>query len=398
MDRLTLKNLLDKHALGTLSEQESQQLRLFLDTQEGQQLLAELWDVDFEAVPVEEDSQAQVELFRRVIDDQRVIDASPASQKTAPRVSNIRLIQFAAAVVLVLSFAALYLYQQPSPTDTSVITHAKNILPGSDRARIVFDDGTYVELEAIEQDTILADKGIIVYKDENGAVGYRIDERSESPTILYTTVITPKGGEHQVMLPDGSQVWLNAASTLRYPLSFAADSREISLEGEAYFEVKPQTQGGRSIPFIVRTGEQRLEVLGTSFNINSYGPQVTTTLVEGAVALHFPHTDQARRLQPKQQSTYHPEKGSCVVKTVDTYFATAWLQGSFAFENASIYTVMEDIARWYDIEVEYTGDLSDIRYNGTISRFENFKQLLQIIEWTDLVTFSVEGRRVRVMR
>lgn len=396
MDRLTLKNLLDKHALGTLSEQESQQLRLFLDTQEGQQLLSEVWDADFQATPLEEEPQTQEDVYRRVESDDRFIAASPRPVTTHS--AKGWGFQLAAALALLLGVAALYVYNHTSFSDTQIVASTEDIMPGSDRARIVFDDGTYVELEAIEQDTVLADKGIIVFKDENGAVGYRFDDSAESETNLYTSVITPKGGEHKLVLPDGSQVWLNAASTLRYPLTFAADSREISLEGEAYFQVKPQTKGGKSIPFIVRTGEQRLEVLGTSFNINSYGPQVTTTLVEGAVALHFPHTDQARRLQPNQQSAYDPQKGSCVVKTVDPYFATAWRQGSFAFENASIYTVMDDIARWYDIEVEYTADLSDIRYSGTISRFENFKQLLQIIEWTDLVTFSVEGRRVRVMR
>lgn len=393
MDKLTLKRLLKKHAHQNLSEQETLQLREFLDTEKGKLLLSELWDQDFEAEPLPENIHAQEELWHRIENDERI---KPYPSRKSGISITIRRV--AAIVVLMLSIGALYKYFL-KPTETALpLAQIEDILPGSDRARIVFDDGSFVELEAIEQDTLLAEKGIIVYKDDNGAVGYKLENGNSNRADVLTSVITPKGGEHKILLPDGSQVWLNAASTLRYPLAFATDSREVTLEGEGYFEVKPQVKNGKSVPFVVLTGQQRLEVLGTSFNINSYSPEITTTLVEGAVVLRFPQASDGTYLQPHQQSTYDTQRGNCIVKTVDPYFATAWRQGSFAFENASIYTVMQDIARWYDIDVEYSGDLSDIRYTGTISRFENFKQLLQIIEWTDLVTFSVEGRRVRVMR
>lgn len=396
MDKKTLIKLLDKQAAGSLSSEEKQQLLSYLDTDEGQQILAEVWDMDFEALPLDEDLQAQENIFRRIEVDERFIAASPNS---TVRAFSSRWLQVAALVAVLLSVAAYYFYVLPTATDHSAYqSQLDHIFPGSDRARIVFDDGTVVDLADIQYDTLLVDKGITLYKDATGAVGYKIDRPENQQTVLYTTIITPKGGEHQIVLPDGSQVWLNAASTLRYPLAFASETREIMLEGEAYFEVKPLRKEGRSLPFIVHTSDQRLEVLGTSFNINSYGDYVKTTLVEGAVSLQYPHTADAERLFPNQQAIYNPRKESFLITQVDPYFAIAWRQGSFAFDNASIYTVMEDIARWYDIEVEYVGDLSALRYSGTISRFENFKQLLQIIEWTDLVTFSVEGRRVRVMK
>lgn len=401
MDRLELDSLLKKYRLGKLSDEEEQQLRSFLDTEEAPELLSEVWDKSFDALAMEESSESKEGTFRRVMSDERLTVQQNNTVSGVQSLSAKRqwIVIAAASIALAVLAGSIWSFvRQQSDRTEMFADNSQGINPGSDRARIVFDDGSFIELDKLQEDTVLLDKSLQIFKREDGTISYAYKGEVPEQTLIYNTIVTPNGGEYSLVLPDGSQVWVNAASQLRYPLTFAADSREVELEGEAFFEVKQQIRDGSRVPFIVHTGDQRLEVLGTSFNINSYSKNITTTLVEGSVALTYPHTETVQYLKPSQQSSYSKFDQKLQVTAIDPHYATAWRTGSFAFDNASIYDVMDDVARWYDIEVQYEGDLSDVRYNGTISRFENFKQLLQIIEWTDLVTFNVEGRRVIVMK
>lgn len=198
-------------------------------------------------------------------------------------------------------------------------------------------------------------------------------------------------------MPDGSLVWINASSKLRYPLQWAAESRQIELQGEAFFQVNPKIVSGKPVPFIVQTGEQQLEVLGTSFNINSYEQDILTTLVEGEVKLWSSRSPE-KKLAPNQQASFNKARETIVTKSVDPIYAIAWKNGSFAFENNNIQEVMSQLSRWYDVEVDYRNDVSDVRFSGTISRFEQINTVLRLIELTGSVRFQIEGRRIVVMR
>lgn len=401
MDRQALHNLLTKYREGKLADEEVRVLKDFLNTPTGQDLVSELWDKDLEIVPLNDDTARQDSIFRRIIADGRVADTSDVQQEVIHHPRRLWAKVAIAASILLAATASgvLFLMKHKSPENEVLRVHKQEIQPGSDKARIVFDDGSFIELDEVEDGTVLENKGVRIVKRDDGTIAYELGDNQKMQKPIYNTIVTPRGGEYSIVLPDGSRVRMNAASKLKYPIAFATDTREVELEGEAYFEVvNKNTKTGKRIPFIVHTHEQQLEVLGTSFNINSYNQNITTTLVEGAVALTYPHTRKVQYLKPSQQSNYSQKDKKLSVVKVDPYYTIAWKDGSFAFHNASIYEVMEDIARWYNIDVVYQGDLSDVRYSGTISRFENFRQLLQIIEWTDLVTFKVDGRRITVMK
>jgi len=401
LDKRQLNILLAKYRQHQLTDKEKQSLIDFIHTEEGEKLLSEVWDDSFEISDIDDDSVDAVSMFQRILLDKRL-----AKEPITDNVRDIgffslkkkrRMVVAACISLAILVGAGLFFLKKESTEGNLLATDENYILPGSDKARIVFDDGSFVELAAVQGDTILHDQGLRIYRKEDGSIAYELNGEKEYRNV-YNTIITPKGGEYSLVLPDGSRVWVNAASKLRYPTAFDGEMREVELDGEAYFEVKKAYKNGKRQPFIVRTGEQTLEVLGTSFNINSYDRNITTTLVEGSVALTYPDANSVQYLKPSQQSKFSKTSKKVSIATVDPYYTVAWKHGKFAFEGASIYTVMEDVARWYDVDVQYEGDLSDVRYTGTISRFENFKQLLQLIEWTNLVTFKVDGRRVTVMK
>src|SRR5690606_30580249 len=195
----------------------------------------------------------------------------------------------AAAVILLLALPFIYykdVFQVKVAQQTQTDSLQYAIVPGGDRAHIVLEDGRSIDRDEIEGDTIIQENGFAIVKNSDGSVYYRYDRRKTvNRPLAYNTIITPKGGQYQIILPDGTKVWLNAESSLKYPVFFEDDMRQVELKGEGYFEVAKRTKEGKSIPFIVRSGKQSLEVLGTIFNIDSYGKSIKTTLVEGKIRL-----------------------------------------------------------------------------------------------------------------
>ncbi len=399
MDKQQLHSLLVKSRNNQLSEEEKQILIDFIHTDEGVELVSEVWDRSFEALPIDDKKVEGTSMFQRILHDKRLVYTVVGDRKqniTAIWSTKHFRIAMVACISMIILLGAGFFFIK-SGTERDLLTNNDLVKPGSDQARIVFDDGSFVELATVHTDTVLQDQGLRIYRQADGSIAYEFNDEREKRS-LYSTIITPKGGEHSVVLSDGSKVWVNADSKLSYPMTFDADSREVELEGEAYFEVEKVYKNGKRLPFIVKTGAQRLKVLGTSFNINSYNSHITTTLVEGSVALEYDHIKEQQYLQPSQQSNFSKSTKDLSIQTVDPFYSIAWRDGKFAFDNASIYKVMDDVARWYDVDIQYEGDFSGVKYTGTISRFENFKQLLQLIEWTNLVTFKVDGRRVIVMK
>jgi ferric-dicitrate binding protein FerR (iron transport regulator) len=203
-----------------------------------------------------------------------------------------------------------------------------------------------------------------------------------------------------LLLPDGSHVWLNAASSLRYPSAFTGSQRRVELDGEAYFEVSKQVTGSkasvRPLPFIVQANGTEVEVLGTHFNVMAYQDEtsINTTLLEGAVRVS--KDDHRQILKPGQQAQVNQSGAIALVKEADTEKAVAWKNGAFKFDGSDIGTIMRQAARWYDIEVAYKGKVNEEFY-GTFSQEMNLSQVLSALEKTGLVHFTIEGKKVTVL-
>lgn len=216
----------------------------------------------------------------------------------------------------------------------------------------------------------------------------------DTSKVLYNTISTPRGGQYQVMLPDGSKVWLNAASSLRFPTAFTGKERQVKMEGEAYFEVAQQA----SKPFVVVTGNIKIKVLGTHFNVNAYSNENTirTTLAEGAVRVS--KEDKSKVLEPGEQVQFDKQTGNMSIKQVNVDQMLAWKNGLFYFDNTNIKTIMKQVARWYNVDAVYeTAQLKNKNFSGITSRYKNVDGLLKRLELTGTIHFKVEGKTITVM-
>ncbi|QIL41217.1 FecR family protein [Pedobacter sp. HDW13] len=315
----------------------------------------------------------------------------------------------AAAVILLALGFGLYQYKNTSqPEMQSVGYLVKNdIKPGGNKAFLTLANGAKISLDDTQNGKIAEQQGVSITKTAKGELVYTAKNATAqwlAGKQQFNTIETPKGGQYQINLPDGTKVWLNAASSLKYPTSFASTGREVQLKGEAYFEVAKKTTQGQRVPFTVKTETQVVEVLGTHFNINSYNNEenTKTTLVEGSVRV-TPVTGSgnlavlAKVLKPGEQSLL---KGSSVkITAVETEEALAWKEGLFMFDNENLESIMHKVARWYDVEVVFKDKVLLTKdYSGTVSRFGNVSQVLKKLELTGSVHFNIEGRRIVVMK
>ncbi|MEH6306303.1 FecR domain-containing protein [Olivibacter sp. CPCC 100613] len=264
---------------------------------------------------------------------------------------------------------------------------SENFTPGYNKATLTSSNGHSLELSDTHIGIVVNQN--IVYNDGTElAIGQHAIEHAQF------TLSTPKGGQYQVTLADGTKVWLNAATILRYPQKFMNNQRTVELEGEAYFEVAKNER----VPFIVRTKNESVRVLGTHFNISTYRDEATSTvsLLEGSVTVSLPNKI-AQILKPGQQSIVRADRID--IQPVNTNEAIAWKNGEFMFNSESLVSAMNKIARWYDIEIIVEPQLKDIAIWGTISRNEKFDKVLELIKLVDSrIKFKVEGRRVSLMK
>jgi len=334
--------------------------------------------------------------------DPRIAQPATIQQTTTDGHFNFRRRWWQVAAVFLAFFgAALWGYHNYYKVDTQPKELLSNvsIVPGSDKAMIILENGKEIDLSLLRADTVLDQGEYLITKDNKGQISYRLkDNLSQTNNIVYNTVVTPRGGEYTLKMADGSLVQLNAGSKIKYPVKFDAKLRSVQLEGEAYFEVAKMEVKGKRVPFIVQSGAQKLEVLGTHFNIKSFGDRIVTTLVEGKVRLSY--ADAALKeqvLAPNDQVVFDKSRTSVKKEQVDPFYSLAWKNGNFAFDNASIQTVMDEVARWYDVEVSYQDQLQGQHFSGTISRYENIDKLLKTIAFAGGVHFERKGRRIYVL-
>jgi transmembrane sensor len=279
-----------------------------------------------------------------------------------------------------------------------------DVAPGSNKAILTLADGFRIVLDSVENGALATQGQASVVKLADGQVVYntRNPLTTDGSPLTYNTITTPKGGQFQLMLSDGSKVWLNAASSIRYPTTFAAHERVVEITGEAYFEVSPlpTTPGGRGvkgkIPFIVSVnGKTRVEVLGTHFNISAYDDEdaIKTTLLEGKVKVVSGESSVNERsviLQPGEQAAITTNHQLQTTNKVDLDEVVAWKNGLFQFNHTDIKVLMRQIARWYNIEVHYEGTPPAMQITGKAPRNISLATMLKILELSD-VKYRIEG-------
>ncbi|MDO6433518.1 FecR domain-containing protein [Flavitalea sp. BT771] len=297
-----------------------------------------------------------------------------------------------AAMLLVIGAVSVLYFNRP-PNNQATITHKpKPILPpGGNKAILTLADGSAIVLDSARNGH-LALQGKTNIEKSDGQLMYK--NAATTTETLYNTITTPRGGQYAVTLADGSKIWLNAASSLKYPTAFAGTTRQVELTGEAYFEIAADL----SKPFKVRLNGMDVQVLGTRFNIKAYQDDTTirTTLLDGAVKLSAATAGESL-LKPGQQATLRPNQRRFTIREVNVNNAVAWRNGYFAFENEDIYGIMKDMSRWYNVDVEFSSHSIESKLGGTLSRYQNAEDVLQVLELTGSVHFSINKKKIIVM-
>lgn len=319
----------------------------------------------------------------------------PGSQSF--KIHSLARIVVAASVLIIFSLGLYFAFHWPATTGFVQKKQSPDhpITYGSNKALLILSDGSKVILDGKSGGTIARQTGVEISKASDGQLVYRtISSNADAAAKSFNTMQTPRGGIYQIDLPDGTKVWLNSASSLKYPLAFSGNERKVELEGEAYFEVT----GNRQMPFKVICKKQLVEVLGTHFNINSYDDDAAgrITLLEGSVRVNPVNTEDYKILLPGQQAIV--KQTELKVKNVHTENVIAWKNGLFQFDNEDIHTIMKKIARWYDVEIIYESGLKPMRFGGTVSRYSDLQKVLKKLELTNTIHFKIEGRRITVMK
>nr|WP_294877487.1 FecR family protein [uncultured Pedobacter sp.] len=304
-----------------------------------------------------------------------------------------------AAVIGIIGFIGFfYINKQGKQASLTVVSKKQDIPPGGNKAFLTLADGKRISLTDAANGELAKQQGLVINKTADGQLVYTVadsDNKGKNGAQLFNTIETPNGGKYQINLPDGTRVWLNAASLLRYPTKFTGTSRIVELTGEGYFEVA-KLPG--KIPFIVKSEGQEVEVLGTHFNINSYKDEgsIKTTLLEGSVRVIRSKSnntpDNNVLLKPGEQSELGNQKIN--VKEVNTESILAWKDGDFVFDGDDLKGIMRKVARWYDAEVIYKGEFEDVKFGGVISRSKNLTTGLVFMETTAKINFEIDAKRI----
>lgn len=392
-----IQNLIRKYEQGALSDAEKKELDNWYHSFDDQQTTV----TDLPQGSVEELSER---IGNRL---QESLAAAEENLEPVSRKNNGKWRRPAAAAAFVLIFlsGAVYYFIRPDqtvveqPLVLSAPVPAGDVAPGGNKAMLTFDDGSVIILDSANNG-ILGEQGEVkVKKLDNGLVAYQTNNGGPAieEKVFYNTISTPRGGEYQVTLSDGTKVWLNAASSIRFPTAFRGSERQVQITGEVYFEVARN----EAKPFKVSAGKSAIEVLGTHFNVNAYDDevQVRTSLLEGAVKVFAADESeqQVKVLRPGQQARMTKSGRINVVNNIDTEEVMAWKNGLFVFKSTDLRSIMRQIARWYDVDIEYKGNVG-MQFTGQITRNNNVSKVLEMLELTEEVKFKVEGKQVIVSR
>ncbi len=380
----------------TLTEAEHDELDAWITANdENQMLFEELTDRDFVEKGLHAfekiNSNAALEKIKR-----KLSFSKPEKRRNRKRTRIYR----AAAILLPAAVFFVYTLMKPKPNSQHEIVETNSIHPGGNYAVLTLEDGKSINLQDTKNGLIDSSGKSEVLKTTDGQLSY---ENSMAGTAgVYHTLSTPTGGQYSLLLQDGSRVWLNASSSLRYPVSFNGTERTVELTGEGYFEIAhatTNTAGEKKKPFFVKVDGMSIKVLGTHFNINAYKdePEITTTLLEGSVSVRGRQNNgsEIKELKPGEQAKLGKDDRLQVLAGVDVDGAVAWKNGMFKFKEVLIENIMRQVSRWYDVEIVYEGKLN-YHFTATIHRHEPVSKLLDLLEKTNNVHFTIEGKKIIV--
>lgn len=301
----------------------------------------------------------------------------------------------AASMIGVIALSAFLLFRQylnqPFVESKHVLsTNRNDIEPGGNKAILTLADGSVIILED-SKNGVLAQQGNTEVLKTDGKLAYNVSQSSANKP-MFNTISTQRGGQYQVVLPDGSKVWLNSVSSLRFPTFFNGNQRRVEITGEAYFEVAQN----KEIPFVVSVNGAEIEVLGTHFNVNAYSDEsiIRTTLLEGSVK--FAKDGNVAILNPGQQSQLSLNGNLKTINNVEVENVIAWKNGFFLFEASDFKTVSKQLSKWYDVEFIYDREIEDLFY-GKIPRNTKLSDLLTALSLTGKVNFKIEGKKIIVL-
>ncbi len=351
-------------------------------------LLKDNWETLSQGVPPDEE---RADRMLRFILDQREATPLIPWYKTV----IFRRISAAAVIISLLFVSVFYIFSRNTNKDSAIAkartgsSQSSDIAPGRNGAILRLSDGSTIVLDSAH-DGVISLQGSAVASKEGMQLSYANDGKATG-TPIYNTIETPRGRQFQLTLEDGTKVWLNALSSIRFPVVFHGTDRPVEISGEVYFEVAKN----KAKPFIVHAGGTEIKVLGTHFNVNAYsdGNAIRTTLVEGSVRVSKDRTSGI--LKPGQQAQLYGTGKLNIQEHADLEEALAWKNGRIAFTNAGIEDIMRQVSKWYDVEVIYEGKMTKRTFTADISRNTNLSEFLKVLELSN-IHFSIEGKKLIV--
>jgi transmembrane sensor len=337
----------------------------------------------------------RMRLLDTIENEDRIIETKPRHKWQIP-----------AAAAVLLIFAITYLVTNRTTTKNVIVRNISpkpilknDVAPGGNKAILTLADGSSIVLDSASNGTLGQQGNIKIIKLDNGLLAYSVNGKqlTENDEAFYNTISTPRGGQYQITLADGTMVWLNAASSIRFPVLFTGTQRKVEITGEVYFEVAKN----KTMPFKVKATSSEIEVLGTHFNVNAYEDEATTktTLLEGSIKVSttsfVSNTQTIKFLQPGQQASSSNDGKINILSNADLEETMAWKNGRFQFKSADLKLMLRQIARWYDVDVEYRGNV-DLHFTGQLTRNENVSKVFEKLALTNEVHFKIEGRRIIV--
>jgi transmembrane sensor len=407
MSKKDFSILLEKYVAGTLNAYEKEELVRLLHSPHEEEELKALIDEKFEGISFREKPSPEISaiIFSRIMEAKNREDESDTAIVNMPVRRNKRWM-YAAAVILVLGTGVFFILNSNSKSGIdSVNTNVKTIVvtpPAVAKASIILANGKVITLDSLNNGTMASQGNADVIKLAEGEIVYKAQkDKEDSHEIVYNTLKVPRGSKVvTITLSDGTKVWLNAASSLKYPTVFAGVLRQVEVTGEVYFEVATilakTVKGNQKIPFSVKVNNKAVvEVLGTHFNVHAYEEDtLAITLLEGAVKVTGDNN--SSMLKPGQQVQVKNNGNISLQNDIDLEQVMAWKNGYFQFDGSGINEVMGQIARWYDVDVKYEGNVISQHFRGTISRNVDAAKVFKMLEATDAVHFRSEGKNIIV--
>jgi len=345
------------------------------------------------------------DVLQRIKSDPRLAGGPFFSSDDGPKIIKLHQKSWLkAAVAILIVSAGLGLFRMNSKNKTPVAPVAQTqlsgpIVPGGNKATLTLSTGRIIQLDTVNNGVIANAGKTRVLKNNKAQLIYEHPSAQAPLTAdnhepVYNILSTPKGGVFQVVLPDGTKVWLNSASSLKFPTEFIGNERRVTLTGEAYFEVAKN----KDKPFLVDINSVQVKVLGTHFNIAAYQDDndITTTLLEGAVQVK--NNNQLSAIKPGEEAVVNNSTNVIRVRPANLERAMAWKNGYFIFSDEDIRNIMKKISRWYNVEVEYRDEFANVRFGGTFYRYKSIDELLSYMQEVGKIHFKVEGRRITVMK